>query len=638
MTDQPIWTPSQTRIAASRIQAFRTAMEAKTGRVFPDYESLHRWSVDDLAGFWDAFWDWAGIKGDKGGVVLENERMEPGAKFFPHGRINYAENMLIRNDDGEALVFWGEDKIKRRMSWRELNDKVSQAEQMLRAQNIAFGDRVAALLPNGPEALIAFLACANIGAIWSVASPDFGVQGVLDRFGQIEPKLFLATDGYWYNGKWCDVAAKAQEIAQKLNCPMETIRYDGTWDEIAKFEAKPLVFTRHPFNHPIYIMFSSGTTGAPKCIAHSTGAMVLQHIKEHQLQSDVHKGDRIFYFTTCGWMMWNWLISGLASDAVLLLYDGSPFLHDGRILFELAQQEKMTFFGTSAKFVDALRKVDWTPKDEYDLSSLRALGSTGSPLVHESYDYIHSHIKQDIHIISLSGGTDIVGCFLIGNELSPVYRGELQCPGLGYAIVALGDDGKPLPKGGGQGELACLKPFPSMPVCFWGDKTGEKYKAAYFDTVPGVWCHGDWLEWTKNGGYIIYGRSDATLNPGGVRIGTAEIYRQVEQIPEVLESIAVGQDWDNDVRVILFVVLKPGAELTADLQDRIKKQIRTGASPRHVPAKIIAVPAIPRTRSGKIVELAVRDTIHGRPIKNVEALANPEALDYYKNLNDLQAA
>lgn len=638
-TDRPIWTPSEDRIKASRIHDFARAMEIETGLDFPDYAALHRWSIDDIKAFWPAFWNFAGIKGDPGDAVIDDPNlMIPGARFFPNGRINYTENMLHRNDDGEAMVFWGEDKVKRRLSWRDLNKKVSQAEQMLQSMGIGFGDRVAALLPNTPEAMIGLLACAKLGVIYTTASPDFGVQGVIDRFGQIEPKLLLASDGYYYNGKWFDTSDKVQEIVEKLGCAVQTIRYDGQWDALDPFTPQDLIYIRHPFNHPLYILFSSGTTGVPKCIVHSTGGAMLQHVKEHQLQCDVRPGDRLFYFTTISWMMWHWLTSGLISNAVLLLYDGSPFLNDGRILFELAEVERMTHFGTSAKFVDALRKVDWTPKEEYKLETIRMLGSTGSPLVHESYDYIMSHIGSDIHINSLSGGTDIVSCFLIGNILSPVYRGELQAPGLGYDIVAMDDQGHDIGKGQGQGELVCRKPFPCMPVQFWGDEANAKYKSAYFENIPGVWCHGDWLEQTRNGGFIIYGRSDATLNPGGVRIGTAEIYRQVEQIPEVMESIAVSQHWDDDERVILFVVMKGDHVLNDEIEKRIRQQVKTGASPRHVPAKIVQVPAIPRTRSGKIVELAVRDVIHNRPIKNKEALANPEALEFYKDLPQLQSA
>lgn len=638
MTDKPIWIPLQERIENSLILDFARKIERETGESFMAYENLHTWSVTEISQFWGKFWDWAGIKGDKGDIVIDNpELMIPGARFFPNGRINYAENMLVKNDDSIALIFWGEDKVKRQMSWRELNDKVSQAEQMMRSIGIQFGDRVASYLPNGPESIIALLASAHIGAIFTTASPDFGVTGVLDRFGQIEPKLFLSPDGYWYNGKWMDCTVKGREIAEKLGCIHQQVGYDGAWAEIDAYAPKNLEFTRHPFNHPLYILFSSGTTGIPKCIVHSTGGAMLQHIKEHRLQCDVHKTDNIFFFTTCSWMMWHWLVSGLASAQTLLLYDGSPFVGNGRILFEYADAHQMSMLGTSAKFIDALRKVDWLPKDEFKLDHLRTLPSTGSPLVHESYDYILDNIKRDIHIVSESGGTDIVSCFMIGNVLSPVYRGELQGAGLGYDIVVMDDDGKLVGKGEGQGELVCRRPFPCMPVQFWGDTDNEKYKDAYFNQINGVWCHGDWIEQTAHGGFIIYGRSDATLNPQGVRIGTAEIYRQVEKIPEVLESICVGQDWDNDVRVVLFVVLREGIMLNEDIQKRIKDEIRSGASPRHVPAKIVQVTAIPRTRSGKIVELAVRNVIMGRPVKNIEALSNPEALELYKNLSELSA-
>lgn len=639
MSEKPIWTPSDTRIKSSLIYDFARKAEDKFDNKFPDYESLHHWSVNNISDFWDFFWDWANIKGDKGDVAIHDENdMSVGAKFFPNGHVNYTENMLVKNDDSIAIIFWGEDQIKRELSWSDLHARVSQCEQMMRGFGIQFDDRVASFMPNTPESIIALLACANIGAIFTTASPDFGVTGVMDRFGQIKPKLFLYPDGYYYNGKWMDVRTKALDIAKQLNCTSQEISYKtGAWAEIDTYAAKPLTYTRHPFNHPLYILFSSGTTGIPKCIVHSTGGVMLQHIKEHRLQCDVKPNDPIFYFTTCSWMMWHWLSSGLGSGASILLYDGSPFIDNGRILFEYAQSSKMTLFGTSAKFVDALRKVDWVPKDNYDLSSIRSLGSTGSPLVHESFDYIIENIKSDIQINSLSGGTDIVSCFMIGNNLSPVYRGELQGAGLGYDVIASDDDGNDLGKGGGQGELVCRKPFPCMPIEFWGDKNDEKYKDAYFNDIKGVWCHGDWIEQTVHGGFIIYGRSDATLNPGGVRIGTAEIYRQVEKIPQVLDSLCIGQDFDDDVRVVLFVILQKDVQLNEGLIAQIKSEIRKGASPRHVPAKIIQVTQIPRTRSGKIVELAVRNVVHGRPVKNKEALANPEALNQFKDLEELKS-
>jgi acetoacetyl-CoA synthetase len=647
--DQPLWTPSQASISRHPITPFMAEAGHRAGRVLPDYDSLHAWSVADPGAFWDLVWDRCGVIGDKGNRLLVDGGKMPGARFFPDARLNFAENLLRRNDDGEAIVFRGEDRVHRRLTWRELHDLVSRLQQALVAAGVGPGDRVAALLPNMPEAIAGMLAAASIGAVWSSASPDFGPRGALDRFGQIAPKVLLAADGYYYAGKTIDLTAKLTEIAAGLPglAAAVIVPYLGTAREVAgklpkgvalddwlePFAAKPVAFTRLPFAHPLFILFSSGTTGVPKCIVHSAGGTLLQHLKEHQLHCGLVPGDRLFYFTTCGWMMWNWLATGLASEATLILFDGSPTHPSPAVLFDLADAERIGIFGTSAKFIDAVRKSGIRPVDTHDLSTVRLIASTGSPLAPESFEFVYDAIKRDVHLASISGGTDIVSCFVLGVPTKPVYAGEIQGPGLGMAMDVVDETGEPLPAG--KGELVCTRPFPSMPIGFWNDPGDAKYHAAYFERFPGIWCHGDFAEWTAHGGIIIHGRSDATLNPGGVRIGTAEIYRQVEQIPEVLEALAIGQDWDNDVRVVLFVRLRDGVKLTEDLAATIRSAIRTGASPRHVPARIVAVADIPRTKSGKIVELAVREIVHGRPVKNREALANPEALDLFRDLPEL---
>ncbi len=648
---QPLWSPSPGRAAGSRLAAFARKAEKIAQKPLPDYDSLWSWSVADPAAFWDLVWDECGVIGQKGGVVLSDADRMPGARFFPEARVNFTENLLRRRDDAPALIFRDEKGAERVLGFNEIYDLTSRWAQALKQAGVGKGDRVAAMMPNMPETVIAMMAAVSLGAIWSSASPDFGVQGLLDRFGQIEPTVLVAVDGYFYNGKTIDCIAKIKEVQPQLPGLKKTVivpfihdlpAISGMADTvvspdfISAFQSRTIDFVRCEFNHPLFIMFSSGTTGIPKCIVHGHGGTLLQHLKEHQLQCDVGRGDRVFYFTTCGWMMWNWLVGALASGCTLMLYDGSPFYPDGNTLWNFADKHRCTLFGTAAKYIDALKANGFRPKDTHDLSSIRIITSTGSPLVHESFDYIYNAVKSDVHLASISGGTDIISCFVLGNPLSPVWRGEIQGPGLGMAVDAFDDDGKPIAPGAGSGELVCTRPFPCMPVKFWNDPDDEKYKAAYFERFDNVWCHGDWIERTAHGGFIIHGRSDATLNPGGVRIGTAEIYRQVEQIPEVLESIAVGQNWDNDVRVVLFVRMKPGYALNDDIRDRIKKQVRAGASPRHVPAKIIEVADIPRTKSNKIVELAVRDMIHGRPVRNVEALANPEALDLYREIPDLQ--
>ena len=660
-TTAPIWQPSAQRIAGTRLTKFAKTAGKRWNRrlASADYQALHAWSIDHPEEFWASVWEFGEVRGEMGKtVVIDREKM-PGAKWFPEARLNFAENLLRRRDDGDALVFWGEDKVKGRASHAELYRAVAQTAAALRAMGVVKGDRVAAYLPNLPAAVVAMLATASIGAIFSSASPDFGVQGVVDRFGQIEPKLLFACDGYLYNGKTIDCLGKVAEIAARMPSleRVVVVSYAGNAsggggdiaavkhgvslaDFIAPFAGeREIRFERLPFDHPLYIMYSSGTTGVPKCIVHCAGGVLLQHIKEHQLQSDVHPDDRLFYFTTCGWMMWNWLVSALASGATLLLYDGSPFVGRGNILFDYADAEDMTHFGTSAKFIDAIAKIELKPRQTHKLEHVRAVFSTGSPLVAEGFDYVYASIKQDVQLASVSGGTDIISCFVIGNPNGPVHRGEIQRAGLGMAVDVFDDDRRPVR--GEKGELVCTRSFPVMPIGFWQDTDGAKYHAAYFDRFDNIWCHGDFAEITAHGGFIIYGRSDATLNPGGVRIGTAEIYRQVEKLHEVVESIVVGQDWPpgnrGDVRVVLFVKLREGLALDDALEKRIKAVIKDNTTPRHVPAKILQVADIPRTKSGKIVELAVRNVVHGEPVKNVEALANPEALEYFRARAELKS-
>ena len=647
---KPLWTPSSAAVEAAPMTRFMRAAEKAGAGPLSGFDDLHRWSIDSREEFWSLVWDFTDIVGEKGSRVLVDGDRMPGAAFFPDAKLNFAENLLKMRGAGDAIVFKGEDKVSRRMSWDELRALVSRLQQAFAAAGVKAGDRVAAMMPNMPETVACMLATASLGAIWSSCSPDFGEQGVLDRFGQIEPVVFVAPDGYWYNGKQNNVVGKVKAVLQQLPTVRQAIIVDylGTASQavtdlpnamtletaIEGFSAAEPTFVRLPFAHPLYILFSSGTTGIPKCIVHSAGGTLIQHAKEHRLHAGVEDGDRVFYFTTCGWMMWNWLVSALAANATLLLYDGSPFHPDGNVLFDFAQAEKMTYFGTSAKFIDALRKAGLSPKDTHDLSTVRVISSTGSPLSPEGFAYVYEAIKPDVHLASISGGTDIVSCFVLGVPLKPVWIGEIQGPGLGMAVDVWDDDGKHVV--GEKGELVCTRAFPSMPVMFWNDPDGAKYHAAYFDRFDNVWCHGDFAEWTEHGGMIIHGRSDATLNPGGVRIGTAEIYNQVEQMPEILEAICIGQDWDNDVRVVLFVRLASGVALDEDLEKRIRTKIRTGATPRHVPARIVEVADIPRTKSGKITELAVRDVVHGRGVKNKEALANPEALDLFRDLPQLR--
>jgi acetoacetyl-CoA synthetase len=644
-----LWQPSRRRVAQANVTRFIQHVNRRWNAGVRDSPALYEWSIREPEQFWTTLWDFCGVIAETRGerVLVDGDKM-PGATWFPDASLSYAENLLRRRDDQTAIVFWGEDKVRWRMSFAALYDAVSRTAQALAAQGVRQGDRVAAFMPNLPDTIVFMLAATSLGAIWSSCSPDFGVQGVLDRFGQIEPSVLFAVEGYYYNGKAHDTLPRVAEIARSLPSLKAVVISSYTRerpdisaidkalhlaDFVAPYRARPIVFKRVPFNHPLFILFSSGTTGVPKCIVHGTGGTLLQHLKEHQLHTDLKQGDRLFYFTTCGWMMWNWLVSGLASGATLLLYDGSPFHPRPTVLFDLADAEAMTVLGTSAKYIDALSKAGAYPIDTHRLVSLATIASTGSPLAPEGFDYVYRAVKKNVLLSSISGGTDIVSCFVLGDPTLPVYRGEMQRRGFAMKVEVFDEEGNSVI--GQKGELVCSASFPSMPIAFWDDPAGAKYRAAYFARFPGIWCHGDYMELTERGTAIIYGRSDATLNPGGVRIGTAEIYRQVEQLEEVLESLVIGQDWDNDVRIVLFVRLREGARLDETLSKKIKDRVRSNTTPRHVPAKIVQVADIPRTKSGKIVELAVRSVVHGEPVKNVEALANPEALEHFRDRPEL---
>ncbi len=645
MGDNPIlWEPSDEKRKSSAMYRFMRKQGCD------DYDSLYRWSTDDSAAFWRALCEFCDIRfTTPPGTILKRPDNIMDAGWFAGSELNYAEHLLRHEGGREALVFSAEDGARRALSFDELRDAVAGVAAGLRRAGVVKGDRVGGYLPNCPEAIIAMLATTSIGAIWSSCSPDFGVTGVVDRFGQIEPKVLFTANAYFYNGKRFDcldtvaqIVGAIPSIERTVVVPFAAGEIDASGIDFAvtlgsfAVAGSDLEFEAVPFDHPLFIMYSSGTTGAPKCIVHGHGGTLLQIVKEHALHCDTGAGDRLFYFTTCGWMMWNWLATGLATGATLVLFDGSPFYDDGRVLWKMAEREKLTVFGTSAKYISALQKAGVRPRDEFDLPQLRAVLSTGSPLAPESFDFVYDAIGGDLQLSSIAGGTDIISCFVLGNPMLPVRRGEIQCRGLGIAVEFFDDAGNSLLEE--RGELVCTRPFPSAPVGFWNDPDDAKYRAAYFEKYPGVWAHGDFAELRKTGGIVIHGRSDAVLNPGGVRIGTAEIYRQVEKLDEVVESIAIGQDWEDDVRVVLFVVLRDGVELDDDLRGRIRRVIRDNTTPRHVPAKIVAVPEIPRTKSGKIVEIAVRTVVHGEQVKNTEALANPEALRHFRDIPDLRTA
>jgi len=647
---EKLWEPDAEKVKQANLTSFIKYVNVNYGKDFSDFGQLYNWSVSEIPGFWESVWKYCGVTASKpyDSVVTNLEEMLE-ARWFSGARLNFAENLLRFRDDRTALVFRSEHGDTKRMTYSQLYEEVAGLARALRDLGVKTGDRVAGFMPNMIEAVVAMLATASIGAVWSSCSPDFGIKGVLDRFGQIKPRVLFTADGYYYNGKAHDSLERVSGILGEID-PVDkvvVVPYTRERADISGipngvhyrdfFTAAPgedISFEQLPFSHPVYIMYSSGTTGVPKCIVHGAGGTLLQHLKEHVLHTDLTREDTIFYFTTCGWMMWNWLVSALAVGATVVLFDGSPFYPGPDILFKIAQEESISVFGTSAKYLAAVEKEGLRPASSMNLGALRAILSTGSPLSVDSFKYVYRDIKKDLCLSSISGGTDIISCFALGNPIGPVYTGELQCRGLGMKVQAFDEKGSPVVNR--KGELVCTAAFPSMPVGFWNDPDMKKYKGSYFDVYENVWRHGDFIEITDTGGVIIYGRSDATLNPGGVRIGTAEIYRQVESLPEILDSLVVGQDWDNDVRVILFVKMAPGNDLTADLSARIKKLIRENTTPRHVPAKILAVEDIPYTINGKKVELAVRNVIHNIPVLNRDALANPGTLEYYRDIPDLQ--
>jgi acetoacetyl-CoA synthetase len=647
---QMLWKPTESQIKATNMYRFMNTVNERFGKTFDEYEALYRWSIENIADFWATMWDFAGIVHSAPyEQVIDDPGKMPGAKWFSGARLNFAENLLRYRDDQIALIFKGEGREPVRISYAALYDEVARLAKSLRAAGVTVGDRVVGFMPNMPQSIIAMLAATSIGATWSSCSPDFGIKGVLDRFGQIKPKVLFTANGYSFKGKKIDSLERIANILKELPSTEKVVvvPYTETEPDISRVpnavhyrdflapeNGLEIEFEPLPFDHPLYIMYSSGTTGLPKCMVQGGGGILIHHLKELMLHTDLKRRDTIFYFTTCGWMMWNWLTSSLGTGASLVLFDGNPFHPDPGALWELAQDEKISVFGTSAGYLAALQNAGARPGRDYDLAPLRALLSTGSPLSIEGFDFVYKEIKPNLQLASISGGTDLNGCFALGNPMGPVYAGELQCRGLAMKVEAFDENGNPVINQ--KGELVCTAPFPSMPIYFWDDPDGAKYHSAYFDVYPGVWRHGDFILINERGGVVIYGRSDATLNPGGVRIGTAEIYRLLEQMEEIEDSVVIGQNWKNDVRVVLFVKMAPGCELNDALKDRIRRTIREYASPRHVPRKILETPAVPYTLNMKKVELAVKKVIEGKPVLNKDALSNPESLDYYNDLEALQ--
>ncbi len=643
-----LWKPTDDRIQQTNMYRFMNTVNKKYGKSFAEYNDLYHWSVDNIAEFWKTFWDFSDILVSKPySNVLDNPKKMPGAKWFEGARLNFAENLLRYRDDQVALIFQSEGQAVARITYAELYAEVARVAQALRDYGVTAGDRIAGFMPNRPETTIAMLAVTSIGATWSSCSPDFGIKGVLDRFGQIRPRILFTADGYFFKGKPIDSLTSISKIIEQLSCVEKVIvvPFIRPEPDISRVPnavnfnrigtaSDKIDFQQLPFDHPLYIMYSSGTTGLPKCMVQSAGGILIHHLKELMLHTDLKREDTIFYFTTCGWMMWNWLTTSLAVGATLVLYDGNPFHPDPGVLWRMAQDQKITVFGTSAGYLGALKNTGAQPMKVYNLSSLRTILSTGSPLSIEGFKYVYEEIKKDVQLSSISGGTDLNGCFALGNPMGPVYAGELQCRGLAMKVQAFDEDGHSVVNQ--QGELVCSAPFPSMPIYFWDDPDQKKYHSAYFDVYSNIWRHGDYIEINSRGGVIISGRSDATLNPGGVRIGTAEIYRQIELVDEVADSIVIGQHWKDDVRIVLFVKLRPGFELSDSLKNKIRETIRKNASPRHVPGKILSVPDIPYTLNMKKVELAVKKVIENKPVTNKDALLNPEVLEYYKEIKELQ--
>ena len=639
-----IWKPSSESKDSSNLSRFIELVNQKHSlSIKTEYQEIWNWSVNNVESFWSLIWDFSEVKGSKGAKISENLGEMPGAKFFPEARLNYAENLLRSADNSLAIEEFREDGFSNQLSRKELENKTLKMAGWLKSKGIKKGDRVCAYMPNCSETIITMLATSALGAIFSSCSSDFGIEGVIDRFEQIEPKILVATNGYLYNGKLIDRVEEIKTISKRLTSleHILIVEYVISPKDIDSFPNFNSVFQSDPiekyilcdFNDPLYIVFSSGTTGKPKCIVHSIGGVLIQHAKEHLLHTNLSEKQKMFYFTTCGWMMWNWLVGSLFCRSSIILYEGSPFYPNPEHLWEIAEKSELNVFGTSAKYIDALSKSNINPQRDFQLSNLRTICSTGSPLSPDGFDYILSNIKSDVQIASISGGTDLLSCFVLSNPISSVVKGEIQCRALGMDVDIFNENRESLIDQ--EGELVCKNPFPSMPLKFWNDQTGEKYREAYFEKFVGVWRHGDWAKITERGTIVIYGRSDATLNPGGVRIGTAEIYNSVEKLDEVLESLVIAQNWNDDVRIVLFLKLHNGFTLTQQLKEKVINQIKKSLTPRHVPAKVISVPDIPRTRSGKITELAVRDIVHGKEIKNKEALANPEALLYFANVPDL---